>query len=1282
MVYACRATPGFPFQKWRRFADLVRDVLSSVAPCVEVGDLRRIQEGPNPMRSLVKLLPIPMILLCAGPALAQTITNISPAYGGAGSNSPSSITITGTGFSLNQKATRFVDLNNADVLIGVTCSSTTTCTAGGVRPFRVPAGSVQTLQIYALVNGVKSVSTVGFIYYGALSITSLEPNTGAWNAATPYTINGGPFTSAGTGFPGMTSVYLGPSIGDFGSGCGSISACSVTAPSLTYDCCVPQGAKSVVVLTPGGFSNPFFVYGAAPATPTVISITPSSGPSSGGKAITIKGENFIPGTNSMFGSGFNTEIGTMFTFISPGVTSYATSVNCSSTTTCTAVSPAGSPGIADVQVSTGCPPNSSRCGGSNPRPSYSIPTLKTAAYAYAGLRVTPGNSGGTLHTSENGQAAKYTVALYSQPTANVNVAVTTSGRGSLSTSSLLFTTSNWAAPQTVTITGLDDAGVTGNFGYSVQNIATSTDLNYHNVQSDQQFTNLDNETKGFFVSPQSGLVTTRAGGTTTFTLVLTKAPTGPVSVTFRSNDPLAGTVFPTSQGFVATPDGTAGWNVPRTITITGHNDGSPGVRRDYSIVLTAFSVDPAYTNPNHPPDLQVTNIDPITTPNGLHLVRTGPTTVKYTWSPVPDATFYSLKYSVTPGGAKSVLATATTGEGLTNLIKVGQLYYFVVSATNAGGESADSAEVPFRMVPPARAGDFDADLKSEMTIYKANGDWAILNSSGGYMGSTLVNNGGAGFTPVPGDYNGDGKQDVAVYRNSFWQVDLTDTGGTGLSAGFGIDAPGSVPVPGDYDGDAKTDFAVYHPSTGVWTLWQTSMGYAATTIGWGGSGYTPIPGQDFDGDGRADIAVYRQSTGQWSVLKSSTNYTTVISVNWGGAGYSLVPGDYDGDGKADIGLYHRATGWWYILRSGANYTTTISKNFGGVGYTPVPADYDGDGKFDLGIFQQSTGNWHVLTSTTNYVNTFMVASGASGSDRPVTSAITVGGTDDTRATDFDDDARAEITVYETTTGVWSSLTSSTKFSGATNIGWGGTGYTAAPGDFDGDGRADLGIYRESTGNWSVLLSGSRFTTSLTKNAGGPGWAPVPGDYDGDGMTDFVAYNTTTGQWFGLKSGTSYTTTINVSWGGTGYTAVPGDFDGDGKTDLGLYHGATGNWSVLLGAANYTTSLSKSVGGAGYIPVQGDYDGDGKTDFVVYHSASGLWYGLKSSTSYTTTVSVTWGGTGYVPVRGDYDGDGNADLATYQTSAGIWYILLSGANYTTSLSKSWGGVGYVPVPIYP
>jgi hypothetical protein len=1236
------------------------------------------------MRLLLKLLPLPTILLCAVPALAQTITNISPNYGGGGPNSPSGIAITGTGFSLTQKATRFVDINNADVLTGISCTDTANCTAGGVRPFRLPAGSVGTVQVYALVNGVRSVSSRPFIYYGALNITNLTPNTGAYNASTPYTINGGPFSSAGTGFPGTTSVYLAISIADYTSGCGSTTACSATAPSLTYDCCVAQGAKSVAVFTPGGSANPFFVYGAAPATPTVTSVTSSSGPASGGNTVTITGTNFIPGTNSIYGAGFNTEIGTLFMFISPGSGAVsATSVNCSSTTTCTAVVPGGSPGIADVQVFTGCPPNSSRCGGSNPRPSYSIPTLKTGAYAYAGLRVTPGS---TLYTSENGQTAQYTVALYSQPTANVNVAVTTmGGGGSLSTPSLVFTPSNWAAPQTVTITGLNDAAM-GDAGYNVQHLATSSDLNYNNVQANQSFTNVDNENKRFFVNPQSGLVTTRGGGTATFTVVLTQAPTATVTVNLASSDPLAGTVLPSSLTFATSPGGGTGWNVPRTVTITGQNEGFAGVRRDYSIIITSTSADTTYGNPNnlYPPDVQVTNIDPIATPSGLGLVKTGSTTATASWNAVNDATYYNVKFSTTPGGAKTTIgSTGTPGQALTGLTP-GQQYYFVVSAVNAGGEGANSAEVPFIIAGTARVGDFDADLKSEMTLYKANGNWAILNSAGGYTGSTVVSWGGAGYTPVPGDYDGDGKQDVAVYRDATgeWMVLKSTTNFmTVFSINFG--GVGYVPVAGDYDGDGKTDPAVYRLSTGVWSVLKSSTSYMTSiNVSWGGSGYTPVPGQDFDGDFKADLTIYQQSTGQWSVLKSSTNYMTTIVANWGGAGYSLVPGDYDGDSKADFGLYHRATGWWYILRSDAAYMASIAKNWGGVGYMPVPADYDGDGKFDLGVFQVSTGNWHVLTSTTNYVNTFMVASWGSGSDKPVTSAINIGGTDDTRATDFDADGRAEITVYETTTGVWSSLTSSTAFVGATNIGWGGTTYTAVPGDFDGDGKADLGTYRESTGNWSVLLSGSGFTTSLTKNAGGTGWAPVAGDYDGDGKTDFAAYNTGTGQWFALKSSTNYTTTVSVSWGGAGYTAVPGDFDGDGKTDLGLYQGSTGNWSVLLAAANYTTSLSKSVGGAGYIPVQGDYDGDGKTDFVVYNSGTGLWYGLKSSTAYTTTVSVTWGGTGYVPVRGDYDGDGKTDLATYRTSTGIWYILLSGANYTTSLSKSWGGAGYVPVPVYP
>ena len=83
-------------------------------------------------------------------------------------------------------------------------------------------------------------------------------------------------------------------------------------------------------------------------------------------------------------------------------------------------------------------------------------------------------------------------------------------------------------------------GTVGNVSYSVENIATSTDLNYNNIQSSQQFTNVDNESKNFYISPQTGLTTTRAGGTATFTVVLTAAPTGTVTVNLVSNDPALG----------------------------------------------------------------------------------------------------------------------------------------------------------------------------------------------------------------------------------------------------------------------------------------------------------------------------------------------------------------------------------------------------------------------------------------------------------------------------------------------------------------------------------------------------------------------------------------------------------------------------------------------------------------------------------------------------------------------------------------------------------------------
>ena len=76
----------------------------------------------------------------------------------------------------------------------------------------------------------------------------------------------------------------------------------------------------------------------APA-PTVTGLSPTSGPTTGGRSVTITG------------TGFSTAIGaTTFTFGSDG---QATSLNCSSSTSCSATSPAGAVGSVDVTAGVG-----------------------------------------------------------------------------------------------------------------------------------------------------------------------------------------------------------------------------------------------------------------------------------------------------------------------------------------------------------------------------------------------------------------------------------------------------------------------------------------------------------------------------------------------------------------------------------------------------------------------------------------------------------------------------------------------------------------------------------------------------------------------------------------------------------------------------------------------------------------------------------------------------------------------------------------------------------------
>src|SRR5206468_1306016 len=106
------------------------------------------------------------------------------------------------------------------------------------------------------------------------------------------------------------------------------------------------------------------------------------------------------------------------------------------------------------------------------------------------------------------------------------------------------------------------------------------------------------------VSPTSGLVTTEAGGTATFTVVLTSQPTVSVTSALSSSNTSEGTVSPASLTFTS-----GNWNVAQTVTVTGADDSVVDGDVGYTIVsAAAASADPNY-NGLDPADVAVTNLD-------------------------------------------------------------------------------------------------------------------------------------------------------------------------------------------------------------------------------------------------------------------------------------------------------------------------------------------------------------------------------------------------------------------------------------------------------------------------------------------------------------------------------------------------------------------------------------------------------------------------------------------------------------------------------------------------
>ena len=102
----------------------------------------------------------------------------------------------------------------------------------------------------------------------------------------------------------------------------------------------------------------------------------------------------------------------------------------------------------------------------------------------------------------------------------------------------------------------------------------------------------------------TGLVTTEAGGTASFTIKLKTQPTANVTIALSSSDTTEGTVIPLSVMFAST-----NWSVAQTVTVTGVDDQVPDGDQQYTITTGPASSRDSNYNGLNPADVAVTNTE-------------------------------------------------------------------------------------------------------------------------------------------------------------------------------------------------------------------------------------------------------------------------------------------------------------------------------------------------------------------------------------------------------------------------------------------------------------------------------------------------------------------------------------------------------------------------------------------------------------------------------------------------------------------------------------------------
>jgi Domain of unknown function (DUF1929)/IPT/TIG domain/Glyoxal oxidase N-terminus len=325
------------------------------------------------------------------PTISSTPSNI--AWGGQFSvSTPDAANISQAVLVRPGSSTHSFDMDQRLVGMSFTAGSGSLTVTGPPNSKIAPPGYYMLFLINN--NGVPSVAS--FVLLGssgsnpAPTVSAISPATGAGSGGTAVTITG-------TGFLSGATVSLG---GTAATGVNVVSSTSITATTAAHS----AGSVNVVVTNSDsqtGTLNNGFSYGAANPTPTVSAISPATGTTSGGTAVTITGTGFLSGATVKFGS------------------NSATGVNVVSSTSITATTPAHSAGSVSVVVTNTDGQNDTLTNGY----SYTNPAPKVNSIA---PNSGPAAGGTSVTITGTGFLSGATVSQGGTAATNVNVVSSTS----------------------------------------------------------------------------------------------------------------------------------------------------------------------------------------------------------------------------------------------------------------------------------------------------------------------------------------------------------------------------------------------------------------------------------------------------------------------------------------------------------------------------------------------------------------------------------------------------------------------------------------------------------------------------------------------------------------------------------------------------------------------------------------------------------------------------------------------------------------------------------------